>query len=41
MEKGVKGGMVFDKQHRTATLANGGWEDASEYIDQMMAEDRK
>ena len=41
MRKGSKSGMVFDKQHLTTTLENAGWDDASEYIDAMMADDRK
>ena len=41
IHNGKKGGKVFDQQHRTTNLANAGWDDASEYIDQMMAEDRK
>jgi len=36
-----KSGMVFDRQHRTTTDSNLGWDDANAYIDQMMAEDRK
>jgi hypothetical protein len=41
IHNGKKGGKVFDQQHRTTNLDNAGWDDASEYIDQMMAEDRK
>jgi hypothetical protein len=36
-----KWGMVYDKQHRTTTLNNAGWDDASAYIDAMMADDRR
>ena len=38
-EKGIRGGMIFDRQH-IPTRADG-WDDANEYIDQMMAEDKK
>lgn len=38
---GKKSGMVFDKQHHTTDLENAGWDDASEYIDEMMTDDRK
>jgi hypothetical protein len=41
IQDGKKSGMVFDRQHRTTTDSNLGWDDASAYIDQMMAEDRK
>jgi hypothetical protein len=41
IEHGRKSGMIFDKQHRVSNLQNGGWDDASEYIDAMMADDRK
>jgi hypothetical protein len=41
IHNGKKGGKVFDQQHRTTNLDDAGWDDASEYIDQMMAEGRK
>jgi hypothetical protein len=42
IEKGnKKAGMVFDKQHGIGDLKNAGWDDASAYIDKMMADDRK
>jgi hypothetical protein len=41
IEDGSKSGIVFDRRHRTKSLTNAGWDDANEYIDQMMAEDRK
>ena len=34
-------GIVFDKQHRAANLQNNGWDDATAYIDEMMADDRR
>jgi hypothetical protein len=37
---GTKSGRVFDLDHRTTTFANSGWDDASGYIYQMMADDR-
>ena len=40
IEKDKKVGMVFDKQHRTTSLDNAGWDDATKYIDEMMTEDR-
>ena len=36
-----KRGRVLDKQHIRKNSDNDGWDDASEYIDQMMAEDRR
>jgi hypothetical protein len=39
--KGYKNGVVFDWRHTPKSLTNDGWDDANEYIDQMMAEDRK
>lgn len=41
IEKGKKVGMVYDHQHQTTNLDNDGWDDASAYIDAMMADDRK
>jgi hypothetical protein len=41
IERGKKAGMVFDRQHRSTSLANAGWDDASAYIDGQMADDRK
>jgi hypothetical protein len=41
IENGRKSGMVFDKQPKSSNLENDGWDHASEYIDQMMAKDRK
>lgn len=38
---GKKSGIVYDKQHRTTTLENAGWDDTNVYIDQMMADDRR
>lgn len=35
-------GIVFDEQHhRAANLQNNGWDDATAYIDEMMADDRR
>jgi hypothetical protein len=34
-----KSGRVFDLDHRTTTFGNSGWDDASAYINQMMAGD--
>jgi hypothetical protein len=40
-EKGVKSGMVFDRQGpSTNPTKNLGWEDASAYIDEKMLDDR-
>jgi hypothetical protein len=36
-----KQGQVLDKQHIRNNSDNNGWDDAIEYIDQMMAEDRR
>jgi hypothetical protein len=41
IQKDRKGGMVFDRQHQTATLENAGWDDANAYIDAMMLDDRR
>jgi hypothetical protein len=40
-ENGQRSGMVFDRAHQTTTDANAGWDDARDYIDAMMADDRK
>jgi hypothetical protein len=40
IEGGKKSGRVFDTDHRTTTFTNSGWDDASAYIYQMMADDR-
>jgi hypothetical protein len=40
IKDGKKTGRVFDLNHRTTTFANSGWDDASEYIYRMMADDR-
>jgi hypothetical protein len=37
---GKKSGRVFDLNHRTTTFENSGWDDASEYVYRMMADDR-
>jgi hypothetical protein len=36
---GKKSGRVFDLNHHTTTFDNGGWDDASDYIYRMMADD--
>jgi hypothetical protein len=41
IQDGKKSGMVFDHQYRPTTDRGVGWDDATEYIDQMIAEDRK
>lgn len=41
IQKGQKVGMVFDRQHGIGDLKNAGWDDASAYIDERMADDRK
>jgi hypothetical protein len=41
IEKGNRNGAVFDSQHKATSSTNAGWDDAKQYIDQMMAEDRK
>jgi hypothetical protein len=41
IEKGTKSGIVFDRQHKSGPLTNAGWDDASDYMDKMMADDRK
>src|SRR5262245_51955456 len=40
-ERGQRGGMVFDRQHRVTTRDNGGWDDANAYIEKMMTADRR
>jgi hypothetical protein len=40
IEGGKKSGRVFDLDHRTRTFENDGWDDASAYIYQIMADDR-
>ena len=36
-----KQGQVLDKQHNPTSSTDNGWDDARQYIDQMMAEDRR
>jgi hypothetical protein len=36
IEKGKKGGLVYDRQHQSGSLSNAGWDDATEYIDEMI-----
>ena len=36
-----KQGQVLDKQHNPTSSTDNGWDDAKQYIDQMMAEDRR
>jgi hypothetical protein len=38
IQNGKKSGRVFDLQHRTKSFENGGWDDASDYIDVTMAD---
>jgi hypothetical protein len=40
IEKAKKVGMIFDNQHVADPMKNLGWDDASAFIDQMMADDR-
>jgi hypothetical protein len=40
IENGKKVGMVFDKDHRTTTSDNFGWDDAITYIEKMIADRR-
>jgi hypothetical protein len=40
-KKWQKSGKVFDKQHDTTNLNNAGWDDANDYIDAKMADDRE
>ena len=39
IQNGKKSGRVFDLNHRTTSFENAGWDDATEYIDTMMADD--
>jgi hypothetical protein len=39
IEDGRKSGRVFDLNHGTTTFANDGWDDANDYIHEMMADD--
>jgi len=39
--KGVEWSFVNDQGHQAKTLAHAGWDDASEYINAMMADDQK
>jgi hypothetical protein len=41
IEKGKKGGLVYDRQHQSGSLSNAGWDDATEYIDEMIKDDRR
>lgn len=41
IQNGKKSGKVFDLHHRTTSFENSGWDDASEYIYAMMADDRR
>ncbi len=41
IQNGKKTGKVFDLHHRTTSFENAGWDDASEYIYAMMADDRR
>ena len=41
IQNGKKSGKVFDLHHRTTSFENAGWDDASEYIYAMMADDRR
>jgi hypothetical protein len=41
IKKGKKWGMVYDRSHQAKTLADAGWDDASEYINATMADDRR
>ncbi len=41
IKDGKKSGRVFDLNHRTTSFENAGWDDASEYISTMMANDRR
>jgi hypothetical protein len=40
IKDGKKSGRVFDLNHRTRSFDNSGFDDASEYIDAMMASER-
>jgi hypothetical protein len=39
IQNGKRSGKVFDLYHRTTTFENAGWDDASKYIYDMMADD--
>jgi hypothetical protein len=41
IQNGKKSGKVFDLHHRTTSFENAGWDDASGYINAMMAGDRR
>ena len=41
IQNGKKSGKVFDLHHRTTSFENAGWDDASEYIYTVMADDRR
>jgi uncharacterized protein YqfB (UPF0267 family) len=41
MENGQRSGIVFDRNHKSTSDANAGWDDAQDYIDALMADDRK
>jgi hypothetical protein len=41
IDKGGKAGVVFDWRHTPKSLTNAGWDDTKDYMDQIMAEDRK
>jgi hypothetical protein len=41
VEKGIESGIVYDRQNKPAPLTNEGWVEASNYMDQMMADDRR
>jgi hypothetical protein len=41
IQNGKKSGKVFDLHHRTTSFENAGWDDASDYIYAMMADDRR
>jgi hypothetical protein len=36
-----RSGTVYDKQHKATSVDNDGWDDATKYIDEIMAGDRK
>ena len=42
IRQGLRWGMVNDRSHQPKTLAeDAGWDDANEYINAMMTDDRK
>jgi hypothetical protein len=41
IQNGKKSGKVFDLHHPTKSFENAGWDDASDYIYTMMADDRR